>query len=65
MMFRDLTTIPKREFDSLCPYCKSRAVYLIGAHQAEAAPLGSHPSSQEAYIEEWRCAVCGKSFELS
>jgi hypothetical protein len=60
----EVTLMPKREFDSLCPYCKSRAVFLVGARRAEAGSPGERPASSGGYIEEWSCAVCYRTFEL-
>jgi transposase-like protein len=60
----EVIRISKSEFDSLCPYCKSRAIYLVGAHRTELDAPGNRHAS-EAYIEDWRCAICNRSFELS
>lgn len=63
-MNKEVPIIPKKEFDSLCPFCKSRAVYRIGAHIAEPPGPFKTPYDPGSYIEEWRCAVCYESFEL-
>lgn len=62
---QEVIRIPKREFDSLCLYCKSRAVYFLGTHRTEVNASGNHGASPEAYIEDWCCAICYRSFELS
>jgi transposase-like protein len=63
-MNEEVAKISKKEFDSLCPFCKSEAIYQIGGHQA--SPRGSlwYGDYPEAEVEEWRCAVCFRSFIL-
>ena len=63
---QDVKRIKKVQFDALCPYCRSRAVYLLGAHRVAAGALGglSGHSQEGAYVEDWCCAICRRSFEL-
>jgi hypothetical protein len=56
--------IPKKEFDALCPHCRSRAVYLIGAYRTESGVIKDQVVPPGTYIETWCCAVCYQSFEL-
>jgi len=56
--------ITKRDFDSLCPYCRSRAVYLSGAYRTNVGEPGNQLYFSGAYIEDWCCAKCYTSFEL-
>ncbi|HVP50152.1 MAG TPA: hypothetical protein VMT56_02915 [Candidatus Bathyarchaeia archaeon] len=63
---QEVKRISKPSFDALCPYCKSRAVYLVSAHRGavddQSSPaFGKGPG---AYIEDWCCAICFRSFEL-
>lgn len=63
---QEVARIPKASFDALCPYCKSRAVYLVSAHRAAVDDQAS-PISQKGpgvYIEDWSCAICFRNFEL-
>ena len=62
---QEVIRISKREFDSLCPYCKSRAVYLVGLHRAEVEAPGSHCAFAGGFVEDWSCAICYRSFELA
>jgi transposase-like protein len=63
-MNKEVAKISKKNFESLCPFCKSRAIYQIGAHRAN--PQGSiwYSDYPEAEIGEWKCAVCFGSFIL-
>ena len=63
-MNQEVAKIPKKDFDSLCPFCKSRTIYHIAAHRAN--PQGSlwYSDYPEAEVEEWRCATCCRSFIL-
>lgn len=63
-MNKETARISKEDFNSLCPFCKSRAIYLFGEHAVP--PHGSFRDSDdpEEDVEEWRCAVCFKSFIL-
>jgi hypothetical protein len=63
-MNKEAARISKKGFDSLCPFCKSRAIYLFAEHRAK--PHGAFWNSDypEADVEEWKCAVCYRSFFL-
>jgi hypothetical protein len=63
-MNEEVPRIAKKDFDTLCPFCKSRAVYRSGAHSAEAEGLFKTPYDPGSCVEEWRCAVCFRTFEL-
>jgi hypothetical protein len=62
--YEEALRIPKMEFDSLCPFCRSRAVYLVGAHRTNAGDPENDPANSGIYVEDWSCAVCYRSFEL-
>jgi hypothetical protein len=62
---QEVKSIPKQEFDSLCPYCGSRAVYLVDAHRTASDAPGEQGARAGAYVEDWCCAICYRSFELT
>jgi len=59
-----LPRILKLEFDSLCPFCKSRAIFKTGERQMPSPSFFARPEFSEATVEVWRCGVCFKTFEL-
>lgn len=61
---KEITRIPKEDFDSLCPYCKSRIIYLRGEHRADPQVSFWNIDDAEPEIEEWRCAACFSPFIL-
>jgi uncharacterized protein (DUF427 family) len=63
-MKKGVARISKKDFRSLCPFCKSGAIYQIEAHKEN--PEGSfwYSDYPESEVEEWRCAVCFRSFIL-
>jgi hypothetical protein len=63
---QEVQRIPKSAFDALCPYCKSRAVYLVSSHRGEVNDPATPGTARRhgVYIEEWSCAICYRSFEL-
>lgn len=63
-MNKEVARISKKDFHSLCPFCKSRAIYQIGAHRANPQNSFWYSDYPEAEVEEWRCAVCFRSFIL-
>lgn len=63
-MNEQVERIAKKDFDSLCPFCKSRAVFRIGEHKASSHGFYWSPQHLEARVEEWKCAVCFRSFIL-
>ena len=56
--------IMKKDFDSLCPYCKSRAIFRIGECRSIAHDSCWNLDDPQARTEEWRCAVCSRVFIL-
>jgi hypothetical protein len=61
---KEAARIPKEDFDSHCPFCKSRIVYLLGEQRANSHGSSWDPDNPEAEVEEWRCAACIKTFIL-
>lgn len=61
---KEVTRIMKEDFDSLCPFCKSRIIYLVGEHRAKLHVSFWNIDDTETEIEEWRCAACFGSFFL-
>jgi hypothetical protein len=60
----EVRRISKKEFDSLCPFCNSRAIFRIGEHKLNSHGSYWHPDHPKARIEEWKCAVCFRVFIL-
>lgn len=56
--------ITKKDFDSLCPYCKSRAIFRIGERRSIAHDFCWNSDNPQAGAEEWSCAVCFRVFIL-
>jgi hypothetical protein len=63
-MNKEAARIPKESFNSLCPYCKSLAIYRFGEHGANSRGSFGGSDYPEAEVEEWKCAVCFRSFIL-
>jgi hypothetical protein len=63
-MNKEAAKISKEDFDSLCPFCKSGAIYLFGEHREKRHGSFWYSDYPEAEVEDWRCAVCFRSFIL-
>jgi hypothetical protein len=63
-MNKEVARISKKDFDSLCPFCKSRAIFQIETHKANPQSSFWYSDYPEGEVEEWRCAVCFRSFIL-
>ena len=61
---KEAARISKEDFDSLCPFCKSPVVYLLGEHRANSHDSSRDSDYPEAEVEQWRCAACIKTFIL-
>jgi len=61
---RELPRLPKKGFDSHCPFCKSRAIYQMNVLRTEVGCFPKLFEHHAAQIELWKCAVCDESFEL-
>jgi len=64
-MAQEVKRIPKREFDALCPYCRSKAVFFVTPYRVEDSVPGNPSALSGIIIETWSCAVCYRTFELS
>lgn len=63
-MNKKAARVSKEDFDSLCPFCKSRAIYLLGENREKRHGSLCNSDYPEAKVEAWRCAACFGSFIL-